>query len=78
MANKEMEKKEMISMTNLWVAFWKVSDEPIKFTGSLGTYIPVWDNPMSAHDWSQTQSKTSTLSDYYVREVEVLFLAKRK
>lgn len=60
-----------------WVAFWADSDEPITSIGNIGTSIPVWDNPMSAHDWAQAQSRTHK-NGYYVREVEMLLLAKRE
>lgn len=62
-------------MAELWVVFRESTDEPIVYTGNLGSYIPVWDNPMSAHDWAQALSHKPK---YYVREVELLHLAKRE
>lgn len=58
-----------------WVAFRESTDEPLTYTGSLGTYVPVWNNPMSAHDWAQSLAHKPK---YYVREVEMLYLAKRE
>lgn len=69
---------ESVTKKDQWVAFWIATNEPIfSKSGSLGTYIPVWDNPMSAHEWAQAQSRYAK-NNYYVREVEMLFLAKRE
>lgn len=55
----------------MWVAMHTDTEEPIKHTGNIGTYIPVWDNPMSAHEWAQAQSKRK---EYYIREVEFAYM----
>lgn len=55
-------------MSETWIAVWKDTDRPIASSGNLGTYIPLWDNPISAHDWAQAQSSRMGRS-YYVKEV---------
>lgn len=55
-------------MNECWIAVWRDTDKAIISSGNLGSYIPVWDNPISAHDWAQAQS--SRLGrPYYVKEV---------
>jgi hypothetical protein len=62
------------SSTGWWIACHEETSEPIRANGNLGTYVPVWNNPMSAHEWAQANSK---VKKYFVREIEMLFLARR-
>lgn len=62
---------EVVPNREQWIACWQETNLPIIHSGSIGAYIPVWDNPIAAREWAQAQSKKK---DYYVREVEMLYL----
>lgn len=55
----------------MWIAIWIDTDEPIAHKGNIGVYVPLWDNPISAREWAQAQSKRS---EYYIREVDLVYM----
>jgi hypothetical protein len=69
-----LEEPKPTEVKEWWIACHEETGEPITASGSLGRYIPVWDNPMSAHEWAQSNSK---VKNYFVREIEMLYLARR-
>lgn len=53
-----------------WIAFNENTGNPLTSTGNIGVFVPMWDNPISATEWAQLQSKGYP---YYVRQVDILY-----
>lgn len=42
-------------MKELYIVIDSETKRILGFTGNLGTFYPMWDNPISANEWAQSR-----------------------
>ena len=57
-------------MAEYYYVVEKSSGLPITTTGNLGTYVALWNNPISAYEWAEAQSNHGQLK-FYVMEINL-------